>query len=152
MAEEAQAVGIDGQRNMVPEKEDAEVLKVVPSGVGGDEDRAQEFARMVVNGEQQGLLVIGKPPLVDGRIMLPEFANARAFPSPPGLGAWFGLADQIWKMGSGKGGDGLAVALETETGFQLIGQELEVGGLLKGDELLEEGDGFRRPVWPVAAA
>ena len=55
-------------------------------------------------------------------------------------------------MGSGKGGHWLAMALESETGCQFIGHELEVGRLLEGDELLEEGDGFRRPVRPMIAA
>jgi hypothetical protein len=76
MAEEAQSIGIDGDGNMVPEKENAKVLEVVPGSVGRDEDCAQEFARMVVHGEQQGLLVSGGPPLMDGGIMLPEFADA----------------------------------------------------------------------------
>ena len=44
------------------------------------------------------------------------------------------------------------MALETEAGFQFVGQQLEVGWLLERDELLEEGDGFRRPVWPMVAA
>jgi hypothetical protein len=149
MAKEAQSIGIDGHGDMVPEKENAKVLKVVPGSVGGDEDCAQEFARMVVNGEQQGLLVISGPPLVDGGIMLPEFADARAFPSSPGFGVWYGLGDEVGKVGSGKGGNGLAVALETEACFQFIGHELKVGRLLNGQELLEEGDGCRRPLRPM---
>ena len=44
MAKEAQAVGIDDQRQGVLEKEPAKMLEVIPSGVGGDEDRAQELA------------------------------------------------------------------------------------------------------------
>ena len=55
-------------------------------------------------------------------------------------------------MGSGKGGDRLAMALETEAGLQFVGDELEVGWLLEREELLEEGDGFRRPVGPMVAA
>ena len=54
-------------------------------------------------------------------------------------------------MGSGKGGNGLAVALETQAGFQFIGHKLKVGWLLKRQELLEEADGFRRPVRPMVA-
>lgn len=54
-------------------------------------------------------------------------------------------------MGSGKGGDGLAVAFETQTGFEFIGHELKVGWFLKRQELLEEADGFRRPIRPVVA-
>jgi len=55
----------------VSEKETAKMLEMIPSGVSGDKDRAQEFAGMIIDGQQQGLLFIGGPPLVDGGIMLP---------------------------------------------------------------------------------
>ena len=55
-------------------------------------------------------------------------------------------------MGSGEGGYRLPMAFETEAGFQFVGQQLEVGRLLERDELLEEGNDFRRPVWPMVAA
>ena len=55
-------------------------------------------------------------------------------------------------MGSGKGGHRLPVAFETEAIFQFVGHELEVGRLLKQQELLEEGDGLGRPVGPMVAA
>ena len=54
-------------------------------------------------------------------------------------------------MGFGKGGNGLAVALETQAGFQFIGHQLKVRRLLQGQELLEEADGFRWPVRPMVA-
>ena len=44
------------------------------------------------------------------------------------------------------------MALETEAGFEFVGHQLEVGWLLERDELLEEGDSFRRPVRPMVAA
>ncbi len=55
-------------------------------------------------------------------------------------------------MGSGEGRHRFAMALETEAGFQFVGHQLEVGRLLEGEELLEEGEGFRRPVGPMVAA
>lgn len=55
-------------------------------------------------------------------------------------------------MGSGKGGDRLAVALETEAGCQLIGDELEVGWFLKRQEIFEEDAGFWRPSGPMVTA
>jgi hypothetical protein len=152
MAEEAEAVSVYHHWQAVPEKEAAEMLKVIPSGVGGDEDRAQEFAGMVVHGEQQGLLVIGGPPLVDGGIVLPKLVQARAFPASPGFGAWFGLADENWKVGSGISGHGLPVTFEAQACFQFIGHKLEIGRFLKGEELLEEGNGLWRPVRPMVAA
>ena len=44
------------------------------------------------------------------------------------------------------------MALETEAGFEFVGHQLEVGWFLERDELLEEGDSFRRPVRPMVAA
>lgn len=43
------------------------------------------------------------------------------------------------------------MALETKAGFQFVGHQLEIGRLLERKELLEEGNGFRRPVGPMAA-
>ena len=107
---------------------------------------------MIIDGQQQGLLFMGGPPLVDGGIMLPEFINARAFPATPGFGTRLGLGEKVWKMGSGEGGHRLAMALETEAGFKFVGHQLEVGRLLERKELLDEGDGLRRPVRPMVAA
>ena len=55
-------------------------------------------------------------------------------------------------MGSGKGGHRLPMTFETEAGFQFVRHQLEVGWLLERDELLEEGDHFWRPFWPMVAA
>jgi len=76
VAKEAQAVGVNDHGQAVPKKEAAEMLEMVPSGVGGDKDCPQEFARMVIDGQQEGLLFLGGPPLVEGRVVLPEFINA----------------------------------------------------------------------------
>jgi len=152
MAKEAQAVGVHNHRQAVSEKETAKMLEMIPSGVSGDKDRAQEFAGMIIDGQQQGLLFIGGPPLVDGGIVLPQFIDVGAFPTPPGFGTRFGLADEVRKVGSGKSGHRLSMALESEAGCQLVGDQLEVGRLLERNELLEEGDGFRRPVRPMVAA
>lgn len=152
MAKEAEAVGVDDQRQVVLEKEAAKMLKMIPSGVGGDKDCAQEFAGMIIDGQQEGLFFMGGPPLVDGGIVLPEFINAGAFPAAPGFGPRFELADEIREMDSGEGGHRLAMALEAEAGFQFVGHQLEIGRFLEGEELLEEGAGFRWPVGPMVAA
>lgn len=87
MAKKAEAIGIDDQRYAVPEKETAKMLKMIPRRIGRDKDCAQKFSGMIINGQQQGLLVGGRPPLVDGGIMLPEFAQAGTFPAAAGFGA-----------------------------------------------------------------
>ena len=107
---------------------------------------------MIIDGQQEGLLFLGGPPLVDGGIMLPEFINARAFPATPGFGTRLGLGEKVWKMGSGEGRHRFPVAFEMEARFQFVGHELEVGGLLQGEERFKESHGFGRPVWPMVAA
>jgi hypothetical protein len=44
------------------------------------------------------------------------------------------------------------VALETQACFQFVGNKLEVGWLLKRQELLEKTDGLGRPIRPMVAA
>ena len=107
---------------------------------------------MIIDGQQEGLFIGGRPPLVDGRIMLPEFTETRAFPATVGFGTRFGLADEVWEMHSDKGGDRLTMALETEAAGQFIGDQLKVGRLLQRDKIFEELAGFRRPIWPVATS
>jgi hypothetical protein len=76
IAKETQAVGVDDQRQVVLEKETAKMFEVIPGRVGRNKDRTQELAGMVINRQQEGLLFVGRPPLVDRGIMLPEFADA----------------------------------------------------------------------------
>ncbi len=76
MAKEAKAVGVHGHRQAVPEKEAAKMLEMIPSGVGGDKDGAQEFAGMIIDGQEQCLFFRSGPPLVDGGIVLPQFIDA----------------------------------------------------------------------------
>ena len=76
MAEEAQAVCVHHHRQAVPEEKAAEMFEMIPGGVGGNKDRAQKFSRMIIDGQEQSLLFIGWPPLVDGGIVLPEFIDA----------------------------------------------------------------------------
>lgn len=88
MAEEGQAVSIEGEGQAVSGKGTAEVLEMVPSGIGGHKDSPQKLARMIIDRQEQGLLVRCWPPLVDRRIVLPEFAHPCTFPSPSRPGYW----------------------------------------------------------------
>jgi hypothetical protein len=81
---------------------------------------------MILERQEKGLLVLGGPPLVDGGIVLPEFAHLCALPSSPRLGSRSWRADQPWEVNAGAGGDGLAVALEGEASRQFIGDELVI--------------------------
>jgi len=53
-----------------------EVAEVSPGGVGRDEVPCNVVAGVVVDGEQEDLFLLGWPPLVDGAVVLPEFAES----------------------------------------------------------------------------
>ncbi len=76
VAKEAEAIGVYHHGQAVLDKEAAKMLEMIPSGVGGDKDGTQEFAGMIIDGQQQGLLFLGGPPLVDGGVVLPQFIDA----------------------------------------------------------------------------
>ena len=84
--------------------------------------------------------------------MLPEFAEAGAFPSAASFGTSFWEADEVGKMRVDKSGDGFAVAFEAEADFQFIGGQLKVGRFLKRHKILEELGGFWRPIRAVITA
>jgi len=44
MAEEAEAVGVNGQRQAMLEEEATEMFEVIPGGIGRNKDRAREFS------------------------------------------------------------------------------------------------------------
>ena len=75
-SEEAEGIGIDGLGQAPGLEGQAEVLEVVPGGVGVHEAAGEVEAGVVVDGEQQGLLGGGGPPLVDGAVVLPESRGA----------------------------------------------------------------------------
>jgi len=65
-----------------------EVLEVVPGGVAFDEASCDVEAGAVVDGEDECLFAGSGPPLVDGAVVLPEFANVGA--AKAAVGALFG--------------------------------------------------------------
>ena len=65
-----------------------EVLEVVPSGVTFDEAACDVESGAIVDGEEKSLFARSRPPLMDGAIVLPEFANVGA--PKAAVGALFG--------------------------------------------------------------
>jgi hypothetical protein len=107
---------------------------VGPGGVGVDEGGGDVLAGVVVDGEEEGLLGIRRPPGMDGGVVLPELADPGAFPAAPRAGLWGVLVEQAWVVGAGVGGDGAAMAGEVVAVGEVVGDELEIGGLRAGQE------------------
>jgi len=69
---------------------------------------------VVINCKQEGLLIFGGPPLVNGGVVLPQFAHAGSLPAAAGFGGGQGHTDQEREVMAGVGGDGFAITLESE--------------------------------------
>lgn len=152
VAEQSEAIGVQRQRQAVAGEGATEVVEVVPGGIGGHEGAGEEFAGMIIHGEQQGLFVVGRPPLVNGGVVLPEFVDPRALPAPPGLGAGGGRADQEREVAARVGGHRFAVAVEGKAGGQFVRDELIIGRALQWEEGLQELLDRVRPSGAVIAA
>jgi hypothetical protein len=76
-SEEAQAVGINNFGEPPFFEGLPKVLEMVPRRIGGYKPACEVESRVIVGGEQESLLGGGGPPLVDGTIVLPEFADVR---------------------------------------------------------------------------
>jgi len=121
------------------------VAEVVPGGVGGHEAARDVATGVIIDGEQQDLFVRCPPPLVDGTVVLPEFADVGAAETPvrPGLALRDGhkMCEVRFDISFDIG----ACALETAKPLHFIGHELIVGWVLQGQEAFEEGVNVRRP-------
>lgn len=108
----------------------AEVEEVVPSRVGGDKTPGQVETGMVVDGEQEGLLARPWPPLMNGTIVLPEFADpGPAEASIDALPArWFG--DEVGKVNFDVGLNRRTGAGELAKASEFVADQLIVGRVL----------------------
>ena len=103
---------------------------------------------MLVDSKQKNLLGRGRPPLVEGAVMLPEFADSGAAESTVNawltLGEWhpFGKVDFDVSFNAGP------CTPEATQSQHFVADKLVIWRVLKWQKALEKGMDFR---WPVAA-
>ncbi len=93
---------------------------------------------MVIDCQQEGLFISAGPPLMDGGVVLPQFAQTGPFPAAAGPGRGRGRTDQEREVSAGVSGDRFAVTDESEAGGQFVGDELIIGRSLERQEGLQE--------------
>lgn len=152
VAEEGQAVGVEGGGRAEGFQEGAEVGEMGPSGVAGGEGAAEDFTGVIINGEDEGGVWIGGPPEMRGGVVLPEFANGGTLPAAAGFGAAWQGGHLLGEMLADIGGDGRAGAVEIEPTGQFVGQEGKVEGLAVGQNAGQVVVGAWRPRGLVIAA
>ena len=99
----------------------AEMLEVQPSGVGWNKAPGDNFAGVIIQGEQEHGFVSSGPPSVNRGIVLPEFAEVGTLPAPAGSGCGRRSGEQVGQMRLHVGGYGGTCALEVKAPAQFIG-------------------------------
>ena len=142
---EAQAVGINDFGKAPFSEGFPEVLEMVPGRIGSHEATREVESRVIVCGEQESLFGRGWPPLVDGAVVLPKFADVGTTEAPIDT-----------RLARRRGHEvriaGLDVCLYRRTGanqaaeaLEFVGDELIVGRVLQRQEILQKRFGFWRP-------
>ena len=151
-AEKAQRIGVDGLGDAVLFKGAAEVAEVIPSGVGDDETSGDIEARMIVHGKQENLLVRGRPPLVDGAVVLPKLADVGPAKTTIGAVARRRNREEMGEVFFEVRLDAGTSANEAVETFEFICHELEIGRAREGQKLLQKSDDIGRPERTMSAA
>ena len=152
VAEEGQAIGVEASRRAIFFQGRAQMGEVAPGRVAGHERAGDDFAGVVIGGEEErGVSVVGPPGMGRG-VVLPEFADGGALPAAARFGAGRLWSDEGREVLADVGGDGRAGAGEAETAVQFVGQEGEVERLAVGQTAGEEIAGGLRPRGVVVAA
>jgi len=112
VAEKRQAVGVNAGGHAIGFKSQAEVLEMAPCGVAGGEGGGEDFAGVIIDGQDKSGVALGGPPRMRGGIVLPEFADGGALPAAAGFGTRLLGGNQSGEMAAHIIGDGGAGALK----------------------------------------
>lgn len=124
------------------------MLEMVPGRIGGDKAAREIESRVIIAGEQEGLLGGGGPPLVDGTVVLPEFANMRTPEAAIGTGFESRRRHKVPIVSLNVGLHRGAGANQATKALKFIGDQLVVGRVLERQKILQERFGFW---WPLPA-
>lgn len=130
----------------------AEVAEVIPCCFGRDKAAGNIEAGMVIDGEQKDLFGGGRPPLVDGTVVLIKLPDACA--AEAAVGAIFSSdgRDEVREVRFDMNLDARSRPLEVAEALKFVCHKLVVGGVLQGQEVLKEGPDVFGPNAAMSAA
>ncbi|MFZ4778447.1 MAG: hypothetical protein ACOYM3_24010 [Terrimicrobiaceae bacterium] len=130
----------------------AEVAEVIPCCLGRDETTGNIEAGMIIDGEEKDLFGGGRPPLVDGTVVLIKLSDACA--AEAAVGAIFSRdsRDEVREVSFDVNLDAGSRPLEVAEALEFVCHELVVGRVLQGQEVLKECPDFFWPNAPMSAA
>lgn len=66
VAKERQAIGVKAGWQAILFDDGAQVAEVIPRGIAGDEGAAEDFAGVIIQGQNERGIVFGRPPIMEG--------------------------------------------------------------------------------------
>jgi len=120
-AKKAQSVGVNRFGQTVGFKCASEMAKVVPSGFGRNKTPSDQESGGIVNRQKQNLFSAVGPPLVDGAVVLPEFADTGTAETAVGLRLRLGVGNEVCKVLFNKGFHGSARADKSVDAQEFVG-------------------------------
>jgi len=137
VAKKAQTIGIEIRGTTAAFQAGPQVAEVVPGGIGV-EAAGDNFAGVIIRGENEILQSRAGPPLVGRGIVLPEFTNGGGFPAAAGFRAWRAVENELWKMFLKELAERGAGAAEAKTALQLLSQESIIERSGQGNNFAQE--------------
>jgi len=130
----------------------AEVTEVVPCCLCGDETARNIEAGVVINGKQQDLFGGGRPPLMNGTVVLIKFANPCTAEAPVGPLFSQRSRDEMREVGFDIDLDAGSSPLETAEPLHFVRHKLVVGRVLQWQEVFKESADLCGPGAAAATA
>lgn len=145
VAKKAQSIGVKtgGQARFFDDG--SEVGEVCPGRVGRCEKATEDFARVIVQRQDQARILFCWPPGMGRTVMLPEFADGSNLPAGSSFGAALGGRHQMREMLTDVSGDRCARAVEIKFAGQFVGDQREVKGFAMREKLDQKIAGV---LWP----
>lgn len=119
---------------------------MVPGGVATHEGAGEDFARVVVDGEDEDWVsLVGGPPAVRRAVVLPHLTDGGGLPAPARFGTWSERGHVVGEVRSDIGGHSGSGAVKIKALSQFIGDEGEIDWVAVGQELGEKLVGLFGP-------
>lgn len=135
VSEQRQAIGVEASRGPQSFERDTGMDEVIPGGVAAHKRPSDDFAGVIIDGQDEHRVMIGRPPRMWGTVVLPQLADGSGLPAA----AWFGTGPKrghlVGEMQPNIRCYGCPRAVKIEALGQFVGDEGEIERLAMREEV-----------------
>ena len=86
VSEQRQAIGVEASRRPQAFEGAPYMREVVPGGVAANKGASDDLTGVIIDGQDEHRVMVGRPPQMWGTVVLPQLADGSSLPATP----WFG--------------------------------------------------------------